>query len=242
MRERTEVFVQAKTERPAPKARILVVEDDVAIAYGLQKNLQFEGYEVLVATDGESGLKKAVDSRPDLIVLDVMLPRMNGFEICETLRKKKIDVPVIFLTAKTLEVDKILGFDLGADDYITKPFSVRELLSRVKTVLRRVKGEEPEVSTFGDVEVNFGAQRVTLRGREVSLTQKEFELLRYLIRSEGKVLPRDAILNKVWGYDYYGTARTIDNFINRLRQKIEDDLEAPRHIQTVRGVGYRFSR
>jgi len=229
--------LQKKTEA---KSRILIVEDDPAIAFGLQKNLRFEGYEVLVATDGEAGLRMAVDDRPDLIILDIMLPKVNGFEICEVLRKQKIDVPVIFLSAKSQETDKILGLDLGGDDYITKPFSVRELLSRVKTILRRVKADEPEMAAFGDVEVNFSAQSLSIRGKPVTLTQKEFELLRYLVRSEGKVLQRDAILNKVWGHDYFGTSRTIDNFITRLRQKIEDDVDNPRHILTVRGVGYRF--
>lgn len=232
-----------KTEnKKETKRKILLVEDDIAIAFGLQKNLKFEGYEVLVATEGEAGLERAIDERPDLIILDIMLPRLNGFEICEILRKKEIDTPVIFLTAKSQEVDKILGFDLGCDDYMTKPFSVRELLARVKTVLRRVQAEEPEKMAFGDVKVNFTAQTIKLRGEMVSLTSREFELLRLLVHSRGKVLPRDFILNKVWGYNYYGTARTIDNFINRLRQKIEDDVEDPKHILTVRGVGYKFER
>jgi two-component system alkaline phosphatase synthesis response regulator PhoP len=232
--------MQKKSEKPGGKAKILIVEDDAAIIFGLQKNLQFEGYEVLAASDGETGLRRALDDRPDLIILDIMLPRINGFEICEILRKKKIATPVIFLSAKAQETDKILGLDLGGDDYITKPFSVRELLARVKTVLRRVQEDEPEEVSFGDVAVNFTSQTVKLRGADVSLTSKEFELLRLLVRSEGKVLPRDSILNKVWGYDYYGTSRTIDNFINRLRQKIEDDIDDPRHILTVRGVGYKF--
>jgi DNA-binding response OmpR family regulator len=229
-----------KLEKATGKSKILVVEDDLAIAFGLQKNLQFEGYEVVVATDGEAGLTRAIDARPDLMILDIMLPKVNGFEVCQALRKQGIDIPIIFLTAKGQESDKILGLEMGGDDYITKPFSVRELLARVKTVLRRVKGDEPELVTFGAVEVNFTAQTVKLRGQDVSLTSKEFELLRFLMRSEGKVLPRDSILNKVWGYDYYGTSRTIDNFINRLRQKIEDDVDNPRHILTVRGVGYKF--
>ncbi len=229
-----------KIDKPAGRARILVVEDDAAILFGLQKNLEYEGYEVLVASDGETGLRRALEDRPHLIVLDIMLPKMNGFEICETIRKQKIDTPVIFLSAKAQELDRITGLDLGGDDYITKPFSLRELLARVKTVLRRVQGEAHETLRFGDVEVNFTSQTVELRGQPVSLTSKEFELLRLLVRSEGKVLPRDSILNRVWGYGYDGTARTIDNFINRLRQKIEDDVDAPRHILTVRGVGYRF--
>lgn len=186
-----------KTCGPPGKGKILIVEDDAAIVYGLQKNLRFEGYDVIAAPDGESGLLRALNEKPDLIILDIMLPRMNGFEICETLRKRGITTPVIFLTAKSMESDKIVGLDLGGDDYITKPFSLRELLARVKTVLRRTKAEEPERFAFGDVEVNFSAQTVRLRGEEVSLTSKEFELLRYLIRSEGKVLPRDSILNQV---------------------------------------------
>jgi DNA-binding response OmpR family regulator len=224
------------------KGKILIVEDDAAIVYGLQKNLKFEGYDVIAAGDGERGLLAALDERPDLIILDVMLPKMNGFEMCEALRKRGISTPIIFLTAKSMESDKVVGLDLGGDDYITKPFSLRELLARVKTVLRRTKGEEPERFAFGDVEVNFSAQAVSLRGEDVSLTSKEFELLRLLIRSEGKVLARDSILNQVWGYGYEGTARTVDNFITRLRQKIGDDVEKPRHILTVRGVGYKFLR
>ncbi len=227
---------------PAVKAKILIVEDDPAIVFGLRKNLEFEGYEVIAATDGESGLARALEARPDLIILDIMLPKMNGFELCEILRRRKIDTPVIFLTAKSQESDKILGLDLGGDDYITKPFSLRELLARVKTVLRRTKAEEPEVVRFGDVEVNFDAQTVKVRGREATLTGKEFELLKFLIRSEGKVLSREAILDGVWGYQYEGTARTIDNFITRLRQKIGEDVDEPRHILTVRGVGYKFQR
>src|SRR5262249_12484744 len=159
-------------------------------AFGLQKNLKFEGYDVTVATEGEAGLERAVNDRPDLIILDIMLPRVNGYEICETLRKKKIEIPVIFLSAKARETDKILGLDLGGDDYMTKPFSVRELLARVKTILRRVKSEEPELFSFGDVEVNFTSQTLRLRGADVLLTSKEFELLRFLVHSEGKVLPR----------------------------------------------------
>jgi DNA-binding response OmpR family regulator len=232
--------MERKDDRKESKAKILVIEDDVAIAFGLQKNLKFEGYEVTVATDGETGLERAVNDRPDLIILDIMLPKVNGYEICEILRKKKIDISVIFLSAKSREADKILGLDLGGDDYVTKPFSVKELMARVKTVLRRVKSEEPECVAFGEVEVNFTSQTVKLRGADVLLTSKEFDLLRFLVHSEGKVLPRDSILNKVWGFDYYGTARTIDNFINRLRQKIEDDIDHPRHILTVRGVGYKF--
>ena len=195
-----------RAESGSTKGRILVVEDDTAIVFGLQKNLKFEGYEVVVATDGEAGLELAISERPDLIILDIMLPRVNGFEVCETLRKKDINIPIIFLTAKSQESDKILGLDLGGDDYMTKPFSLRELLARVK-------GDEPQYVRFGDIEMNYTAQTVTLRGEDVALTSKEFDLLRFLVQSEGKVLPRESILNRVWGYDYYGTARTIDKAV-----------------------------
>ena len=231
----------SKSSENKSKARILVVEDDSALLYGLQKNIEFEGYEVLVASDGESGLQKAIDDRPDLIVLDVMLPRMNGFEVCEVLRKNKIDTPVIFLTAKSLDRDKITGLELGGDDYMTKPFSVGELIARIKTVLRRVKSEGGEILSFDDLEIDTGGRVVRVRGEEVSLTSKEYELLEFLVRNPGKVLPRDTILQKVWGFNYYGTARTIDNFINRLRHKIEDEPLKPRHILTMRGVGYKFA-
>jgi two-component system, OmpR family, alkaline phosphatase synthesis response regulator PhoP len=224
----------------ARKAKILIVEDDVAIAFGLERNLKFEGYDVQVATDGERGLALAIDGKPDLIILDIMLPKVNGYEICQTLRKNGIAIPVIFLSAKTREIDKVTGLDLGGDDYITKPFGLRELLARVKTILRRVREEPGAPKVFGDIEVDLGGQVVRKKGKEVVLTAKEFELLKYLIARSGKVLTREMILKQVWGFNYFGTARTIDNFINRLRQKIEDDIEAPRHILTVRGTGYKF--
>jgi two-component system alkaline phosphatase synthesis response regulator PhoP len=222
------------------RAKILIIEDDVAIAYGLERNLRFEGYQVQVATDGERGLKYAIDGRPDLIILDIMLPKVSGYEICQTLRKNGIATPVIFLSAKTREADKVTGLDLGGDDYITKPFGLRELLARVKTILRRVREDEEEPKLFGDIEVDLGGQVVKKKGREVALTSKEFDLLKFLISRPGKVLTRETILKQVWGFDYFGTARTIDNFINRLRQKIEDDAERPRHLLTVRGAGYKF--
>ena len=231
----------SKASENKAKARILVVEDDSSLLFGLQKNLEFEGFEVLVASDGESGLQRAIDDRPDLIVLDVMLPRMNGFEVCEILRRNDISTPVIFLTAKSLDSDKITGLDLGGDDYMTKPFNVGELLARIKTVLRRVKSEGGEVLAFDDLEIDIGGRVVRVRDEEVILTSKEFDLLQFLATSAGKVLPRETILQKVWGFDYYGTARTIDNFINRLRHKIEHDPLKPRHILTVRGVGYKFA-
>ena len=222
------------------KARVLIVEDDSSLLFGLKKNLQFEGYEVLTASDGEAGLGLAVDERPDLIILDVMLPRMNGFEVCEVLRSNKVETPVIFLTAKALESDKVTGLTLGGDDYMTKPFSVAELLARIQTVLRRVNASEGEKLTIGLLELDLSGRSVLLAGKEVNLTTKEFELLCFMARNIGKVLPRERILQKVWGYNYYGTARTIDNFINRLRQKIEENPLEPRFLLTVRGVGYKF--
>lgn len=222
--------------------KILIVEDDPAILLGLEKNLRYEGYEVLTASDGEEGLRLAVDSDADLMVLDIMLPKVSGFEICRVLRSRGISLPVIILSVRGQEVDKIRGLDLGADDYVTKPFSIRELLARVKAVLRR-KRERQEMRgafKFGNVEVDFEAQRVFRGKKRIDISAREFKLLKFLIENEGRVLDRTNILNNVWGYNYSGTARTIDNFINRLRQKVEPIPESPKHIQTVFGVGYRF--
>jgi DNA-binding response OmpR family regulator len=185
---------------------ILVVEDDRSILRGLEKNLQYEGFKVLTALDGERGLELAVNKTPDLIILDIMLPKINGFEICKTLKKHDIMTPIIIISAKNQEVDKIMGLDLGADDYITKPFSLGELLARINAVMRR----------------------------------REFKLLKLLIENEGRVLDRQVILNKVWGFDYYGTSRTIDNFITKLRHKVEENPESPKYIKTMRGIGYKF--
>ena len=170
------------------KARVLIVEDDSSLLFGLKKNLQFEGYEVLTASDGEAGLGLAVDERPDLIILDVMLPRMNGFEVCEVLRSNKVETPVIFLTAKALESDKVTGLTLGGDDYMTKPFSVEELLARIKTVLRRVYSASGKKLTMGPLEIDLSGRAVKLHGKEVGLTSKEFELLCFMARNSGKVM------------------------------------------------------
>lgn len=233
-------MVRRTVEKASAEAKILLVEDDASLSFGLRKNLQFEGYEVLAAQDGKKGLQLAIDGKPDLIILDIMLPGLNGFEICETLRKHRIRTPVIFLSAKAAERDKVQGLDLGGDDYMTKPFSVRELLARVRRTLQRQREDEEEPYTFGEIVVDFGGRTVKRRGRSVELTSREYDLLRFLVRSRGKVLERETILRQVWGFDYYGTARTIDNFITRLRQKIEDDANEPRWIVTVRGVGYKF--
>ncbi|MBI4617697.1 MAG: response regulator transcription factor [Planctomycetes bacterium] len=221
---------------------ILIVEDDPAILLGLEKNLRYEGYQVLSETDGERGLEMAIDKSPDLILLDILLPRLNGYEILRTLRKHGVRTPVIALTAKDREDDKIRGLELGADDYITKPFSLRELRARVHAVLRRARRSEDRVAqaTFGDVEVDFEALRCRRLDEDVSLTTREFRLLQFLVENQNRALPRKEILDRIWGYDYYGTSRTIDNFINRLRAKLEEDPNRPRHILTVRGIGYTF--
>jgi two-component system alkaline phosphatase synthesis response regulator PhoP len=223
---------------------ILVIEDDASIAKGLKQNLAFEGYSVFVAPDGERGLELSVDKAPDLIVLDVMMPKMNGFEVLRELRRREIDVPVIMLTAKGEEMDKVRGLDLGADDYVTKPFGLQELLARIQAVLRRKRKFEREIETvtFGKVTLDFKARTATVSGKPVQMTSRELDLLHFFLSREGEALERQEILNRVWGFDYFGTDRTVDNFINRLRQKLEPDPENPKYFQTVRGVGYRFSR
>ena len=221
---------------------ILVIEDDPSILLGLRKNLEFEGYRVLVAKDGEEGLEMAFDARPDLILLDIMLPHVDGFEICKAVRKHEPTLPILIISAKDQESDKITGLGLGADDYIAKPFSVKELIARVKTAFRRTRalaGEEAPYR-FGEVEVDYAGRVLRVGGAPVECTPKEFDLLRFLIRNKGRVISRDQILNRVWGYDYYGTPRTIDNFIQKLRQKVEKDAQEPEHILTVRGIGYKF--
>jgi two-component system, OmpR family, alkaline phosphatase synthesis response regulator PhoP len=225
-------------------ATILVVEDDRSTRMAVVENLRFEGYQVLDAADGELGLETALNKRPDLIILDVMLPKINGYEICETLRKHGLVMPVLMLTAKGQEYDRVLGLEIGADDYITKPFSVRELMARVKASLRRekrLKSEEAPLE-FADCSLDFAKRTLTKGGAEVALTKTEFDLLKYLISRPGHVFSRQALLNAVWGFDYYGTDRTVDRFITVLRKKVEDDPSSPRHIITVHGAGYRFER
>jgi len=223
------------------KTRILIIEDDPSIRLGLKKTLGFEGYEVLDAPDGEQGLEMAFEHSPDLVVIDLMLPRLNGYEVVRTIRKHDKTIPLLILSAKGEELDKLTGFDLGADDYVTKPFSPRELVARIRAALRRTlsRGDE-ESFCDGRIRVDFAGQGLTVDGTEIEVSNREFRLLAYLIENRGRVLSRDQILNKVWGYDYEGTARTIDNFINKLRTKIELDPAEPELIRTVRGVGYKF--
>lgn len=221
-------------------AIILLVEDDEAILRGLQMNLEGEGYHVVLARNGEAALELATAQTPDLVLLDVMLPGLNGYEVLAEIRRRQPRLPVVMLTAKGTEQDKVMGLDLGADDYIVKPFSLRELLSRVKAQLRRALGEPAQVMRFGDVEVNFTSREVRRAGEAVVVSPSEFALLKALLDRPGRALSRDELISVAWDDDYEGTDRTIDNFIVKLRQKL-DDVKEPRHFLTVRGLGYRFA-
>jgi len=223
------------------RRRILVVEDDLSILSGLSINLKVEGYEVLQAQDWRTGLQRTLDDKPDLLVLDVMLPEMNGYEVLKELRRRRVDVPVVMLSARGQEPDKILGLDLGADDYVVKPFGLQELLARIKAVLRR-RYPSGEVVSFGGAVVDLQRKAVTRRGQPVDLTAQEYRLLAHLVENEGRIFNREELLSGAWGMDYEGTARTVDNFIRQLRMKLEDKPEEPRHFVTVRGLGYRFER
>ncbi|HEY1904600.1 MAG TPA: response regulator transcription factor [Myxococcaceae bacterium] len=224
------------------KPRVLVVEDDLSILTGVSMNLRFEGYEVLQAQDGERGLEMAVTDAPDLIVLDVMMPRLNGYEVLKELRSRGVRTPVLVLSAKGMERDKVLGLDLGADDYVVKPFGVAELMARVKAVLRRRWGDDGQLIRFGEVAVNLPGRQVTRGERPVELTAQEFKLLAHLVSNPGRTFSREELLSGAWGIDYEGTPRTVDTFVRQLRQKLEPDPEQPRYILTARGLGYRFER
>jgi DNA-binding response OmpR family regulator len=229
------------TEEPRP-AKILVVEDEPNMVAGLRDNFEFEGYEVITARDGIEGLDRALQESPDVVVLDVMMPRMSGLEVCRQLRVKRPTIPIIMLTARGQEVDKVVGLELGADDYVTKPFSIRELLARVKAILRRtaVIPKQQEQHSFGDVEVDLHRRRVVKSGKALDISSKEFELLQYFICHSGETLSRDRLLEDVWGYENYPTTRTVDTHLVRLRQKLEPDPEQPQYFLTVHGTGYRF--
>lgn len=222
--------------------RILIVEDEPQMVRGLEDNLRFEGYHTLAADNGKDGLKLAASEAPDLILLDIAMPEMSGWDVLRGLRQRGIDAPVIMLTARGAEVDRVLGLELGADDYVTKPFSLRELLARVRAVLRRPGPRQRfEEFAFGDIRLHLRARQVFRAGKEVQLTRKEFDLLRYLVEHRGEVLTRDRLLDEVWGYERFPTTRTVDTHILRLRQKFERDPERPVYIQTVHGQGYRFA-
>jgi DNA-binding response OmpR family regulator len=221
---------------------VLVVEDDESISLGLEMNLSAEGYRVITAVDGEQGLSMARGSDVDLIILDVMLPRLNGFELLRTLRNERRNMPIIMLSARGAEMDKVMGLELGAEDYITKPFSLAEMLARVKAVLRRdaiARGGAGSLHA-GALDINTATREVKKGGALVELTATEFDVLLCLVEAGGRVLSREQIQATVWGPTHHGTPRTIDNFILQLRAKLEESPTAPRHIVTVRGVGYRF--
>jgi two-component system, OmpR family, alkaline phosphatase synthesis response regulator PhoP len=222
-----------------PKKRILVVEDDLAILTGLSMNLRFEGFDVIQAQDGKRGLELAIDERPDLVVLDLMLPELNGYEVLKELRNRKNDVPVVLLSARSTETDKILGLDLGADDYVVKPFGLAELLARIKAVMRR-RYRASETLSFGDVLVDLDAKTVSRGGTPVDVTAQELKLLLYFLTNPGRTFGRAELLSGAWGFHYEGTERTVDNFLRQLRLKLEPDPDHPRYFVTVRGLGYRF--
>jgi DNA-binding response OmpR family regulator len=233
-----------KTYPTAPdrRTRILIVEDEPAMVAGLRDNFEYEGYDVISAEDGAAGLERALTDEPDLVLLDVMMPRMSGLDMCKQLKAKRPSMPIIMLTARGQEVDKVVGLELGADDYITKPFSVRELMARVKALLRRVgpQAAGAEVYRFGDIEVNVRRNEVRRAGTPVELSAKEFALLAYFIAHPVETLSRDRLLDAVWGYENYPNTRTVDTHIVHLRQKLEPNPEEPRFILTVHGSGYKF--
>jgi len=219
---------------------ILIVEDDPTMLRGLKDNFEFKGYRVLTSADGEDGLNAALNEKPDLIILDIMLPKINGYEVCRLIRKEELDMPIIMLTAKGEESDIVLGLNLGADDYVTKPFSIKELLARAAAFLRRSKLTEQDVYEFADFSLDVPARKLTCKGDEIKLSPKEFKLLELFVKKLGRALTRDDILNAVWGYDCYVGPRSIDRFVTTLRNKIEPDPHNPVFIHTIREIGYKF--
>jgi len=219
---------------------ILIIEDDSTMLRGLKDNFEYKGYKVFTAADGEAGLEAALDVKPDLIILDIMLPKINGYEICRLVRQEKLDMPIVMLTAKGEESDIVLGLNLGADDYITKPFSIRELFARVEAFLRRRRKEQVSEYKFGNVRIDVAGRRVTAAGAEVEVSPKEFDLLLFFVERPGRVLTRDQILNGVWGYNSFVNSRTVDRFVTTLRGKIESDPHSPAYIHTIWSVGYKF--
>lgn len=231
--------------------KILVIEDEPSVRIGLEDNLRFEGYTVVSAGNGIDGIELFKNENPDLVILDVMMPGLDGLEVCKQIRLLNGSIPVIMLTAKCSEIDKVVGLEIGADDYLTKPFGMRELFARIKAVLRRVRVAEPDPDdddedsamaalSFGKVNVDFRSYRALRDGKEIVLSAKEFELLKFLASQPDIPVTRDQLLDNVWGYNNYPTTRTVDNFIARLRHKVEEVPDKPRYIVTVHGVGYKF--
>ena len=223
--------------------KVLIVEDDESMAVALRDGFEYEGYSVLMAKDGAEGLRLASEASPDLLILDVMLPKMSGLDVCKKIRAGGNDVPIIMLTARGQEIDKVLGLRTGADDYVTKPFGFMELMARVEAVLRRTSGKSgiPGPCRFGDVEVDFVRCETRKAGKPVELSARELRLLEYFIENRGEVLGRDRLLSAVWGYESSSFSRTVDVHVAKLRRKIEDRPEDPHHIITVHGIGYKFT-
>ena len=226
----------------AAKSKILIVEDEPDMILGLKDNFEFEGYEVITAADGPAGLDRARATKPDLIILDIMLPKLSGLEVCKTLRGEGYLSPIIMLTARGQEIDKVVGLELGADDYVTKPFSIRELLARVRAILRRTEGKKKRLERyrFADIDLDFEVYRAKKGADPLDLSPREFELLRYLIERKGETVSRDRLLEDVWGYESYPSTRTVDTHIAKLRAKIGDSGSEPRYILTIHGSGYKF--
>ena len=222
------------------KCSVLIIEDDAALVRGLKDNFEAKDYCVQVARDGREGLASALASPPDLLLLDIMLPRLNVYEICRTVRAKGLDMPIIMLTAKGQEEDIVRGLELGADDYVTKPFSIRELLARAKAFLRRREAGDSSVMEFGECKLDRAAHKLFRNGKDVPLTTKEFRLLEFFVKSAGRALTRDQILDAVWGNEIIVNDRSVDRCVTTLRAKVEADPHHPEHIQTIRDIGYRF--
>ncbi len=221
---------------------ILIIEDDISILRGLKDNLSFEGYEILTSSDGQEGLQMAIDNQIDMLLLDIMLPGINGYNICQKLKKEKPDLPIIIISARGTEIDKVIGLDFGADDYITKPFSIPELLARIRAVFRRSQNSTKDIDkySFGNVTLDFKRFQAFFNNEEIKLSSREFAIMKYLIEHEGDVIHRHDLLDKVWGYDVIPSTRTVDNYMLDLRKKFEKDPANPKYIISIRGAGYKF--
>ncbi|MCD8482977.1 MAG: response regulator transcription factor [Verrucomicrobia bacterium] len=223
------------------EAKVLIVEDDAVMLRGLKDNFEYQGYQVTTAANGEKGLELALSLKPDLIILDLMMPGMNGYEVCQSIREAGLEMPILMLTAKSQESDIVMGLKLGADDYVTKPFGIRELLARAETMLRRTRKQKQTEHTFGDCKLLVESRQFFRSGEEVELSPKEFKLLEFFLEHQDRALSRDWILNQVWGHDVYVTDRTVDRFVTTLRNKIEPNPKEPQFLRTVREVGYKFT-
>ena len=224
--------------------KILIIEDDPATVAGLSDTLTEEHFEVSTVMSGQMGYESAKDGGFDLIILDLMLPEKSGIDVCKDLRKIGISTPILMLTGKKEEIDKVIGLEIGADDYVTKPFSIRELVARVKALLRRPQEIRPEIEeySFSDIEIDFKKQEAKKGNKPIELSAMEFKVIKYFVQREGEVIDRNKLLDEVWGYQNYPSTRTVDNFILNLRKKIEDDHSEPKHLLTVHGAGYKFVR